>query len=341
MFQTDFHVFLQSFENEYLTGFMRLITSLGYQEFFMVLLTTILFVIDFKKGFILLMILFWTAGITLFLKEHFHLPRPFHVDNRVQFLDSKLPNKTNFNFSEMGAKTFWEVLPVEVLDEVRKTKTIAHGFPSGHTSIAFALWGALILLFRRKWVALLSISMILLIPFSRLYLGVHFIADVLGGYAIGGIVLLLFWLTILSKKRLQPFLEKVTLPIGFNVRTLFLLISPFVFLFPLTLSPERMQLPGSMFGYGLSFCLLAYKGFPEIGGSWGQKIGRMVVAILLYLGINFVFNQGMSYIGIDDNMLINFIRFAIEGFIFLWVAVELNMKIGWFERMQKRHFKSV
>jgi len=341
MFQTDFHIFLQSFENEYLTGFMRLITSLGYLEFFMVFLTVILFVIDFKKGFILLMILFWTAGITLFLKEHFHLPRPFHVDNRVQFLDGKLRNDTAFDFSEMGAKAFWELLPVEVLDEVRKTKAIAYGFPSGHTSIAVALWGALILLFRKKWVAMISIAMMLLIPFSRMYLGVHFIADVLGGYAIGAIVLFLSWLIILRDKELQPYLQKARLPLGFRWRTVFLLLSPFVFIYPMTLSPAMMQLPGSMFGYGLSFCLLAYKGFPEIGGSWGQKIGRMLVAILLYLGINFAFNQGMSYIGRPDSMIINFLRFTIEGFIFLWVAVELNMKFGWFERMQKRHLRSV
>jgi hypothetical protein len=128
MFQTDFHVFLQSFENEFLTGFMRFITALGYIEFFMVFLTVILFVIDFKKGFILLLILFWTGGITFFLKEHFDLPRPFHVDSRVQFLDGKLDNGASFEFSEMGAKAFWDVLPIEVLDEIRKEKDFAHGF---------------------------------------------------------------------------------------------------------------------------------------------------------------------------------------------------------------------
>jgi membrane-associated phospholipid phosphatase len=333
MFQTDFHVFLQSFENEFLTGFMRFITALGYIEFFMVFLTVILFVIDFKKGFILLLILFWTGGITFFLKEHFDLPRPFHVDSRVQFLDGKLDNGASFEFSEMGAKAFWDVLPIEVLDEIRKEKDFAHGFPSGHTSIALALWGALILLFRRRWVTILSVSLILLIPFSRMYLGVHFIADVLGGYVVGAVILFLFWLAILKKNRLQPYLEKATLPMGINLRTLFLLLSPV--LFYVLLPTKLMQLPGSMFGYGLSYCLLAQKGFPEKGGSWGQKIGRMLLAIGLYLAINFGFNQAIIYLGLQEHKLANFIRFAIEGFIFLWVAVELNIKLGWFERMKR------
>ena len=334
MFQTDFHVYLQSFENEYLTGFMRLITALGYLEFFMIFLTIILFIIDFKKGFILLLVLFWTAGITLYLKEYFHLPRPFHVDDRVKFLDGKLRNDATFDFSEMGAEAFWDVLPGEVLEEVRKTDEIAFGFPSGHTSIAVALWGALLFLFRRRWIAALAISLMLLIPFSRLYLGVHFVADVLGGYLIGAIILLAFWLGILREKRLQPYLNKAKLALNFSWRTLFLLALPLVFLF--VLSAEMMILPGSMFGYGLSFCLLGQKGFPEKGGSWGQKIGRMLVAIVLYLGINFAFSKGIEALAWEQNLIANFIRYAIEGFIFLWVAVELNMKIGWFERMTER-----
>ncbi|MFT4758102.1 MAG: membrane-associated phospholipid phosphatase [Paraglaciecola sp.] len=334
MFQTHFHVFLQSFENEFLTGFMRLLTAVGYIEFFMVFLTVILFIVDFKKGFILLLILFWTAGITLFLKEHFNLPRPFHVDSRVQFLDAKLDNGASFEFSEMGAKAFWDILPIEVLEKIRQAKEFAHGFPSGHTSIALALWGGLILLFRKQWVTILSVSLILLIPFSRMYLGVHFIADILGGYAVGGLILFLFWLIILKKNRLPPYLEKATLPMGLNLRTIFLLLSPLLFYF--ILPTKLMQLPGSMFGYGLSFCLLAQKGFPEKGGSWGQKTGRMLLAISLYLAINFGFNQTIILLSWEEIKIANFIRYAVEGFIFLWVAVELNVRFGWFERMKTR-----
>lgn len=72
-------------------------------------------------------------------------------------------------------------------------------FPSGHATIAIAFYGfCAYVLFRAltkwKWkinVAAVSIIVIALIGFSRLYLGVHYVSDVWGGYLIGALWLLL------------------------------------------------------------------------------------------------------------------------------------------------------
>ncbi len=72
-------------------------------------------------------------------------------------------------------------------------------FPSGHATIAIAFYGFLIYLLLikiknkivRKILWLGGITLIFLIGFSRLYLGVHFVSDVLVGYLIG-----LLWLII-------------------------------------------------------------------------------------------------------------------------------------------------
>ncbi len=75
----------------------------------------------------------------------------------------------------------------------------AHGqsFPSGHSMTSVVAYGALLLIFmpviskRLRLTAVWSvIALCLAIGFSRLALGVHFITDVLGGYALG-----LAWLT--------------------------------------------------------------------------------------------------------------------------------------------------
>jgi len=67
-----------------------------------------------------------------------------------------------------------------------------YAFPSGHATIAVGVWGVLVLLvalrlvgWRRWCLVALGVSLVLLIGFSWLYLGVHDPSDVLGGYLLG------------------------------------------------------------------------------------------------------------------------------------------------------------
>jgi membrane-associated phospholipid phosphatase len=68
-----------------------------------------------------------------------------------------------------------------------------YSFPSGHSTAATAAYGALVFLLwpsagtARRRVALVAaaVCLIALIGFSRLYLGVHYLSDVLGGFALG------------------------------------------------------------------------------------------------------------------------------------------------------------
>lgn len=74
-------------------------------------------------------------------------------------------------------------------------------FPSGHATTSMILWGTLIFLLplriKPKSLALtLQIALgclIFLIGISRIYLGVHFPTDILGGYCLGLSWLLLTW----------------------------------------------------------------------------------------------------------------------------------------------------
>ena len=73
-----------------------------------------------------------------------------------------------------------------------------YSFPSGHATVSIAVYGALCLVLLRRLtgparVVCLAAAVLLvsLIGFSRLYLGVHFLSDVLAGYSAG-----LAWLAL-------------------------------------------------------------------------------------------------------------------------------------------------
>lgn len=74
-----------------------------------------------------------------------------------------------------------------------------YSFPSGHATIAMVLYSTLALLAAgwmgrwetRIYIFLGSAAMIALVGFSRLYLGVHYLSDVLAGFALGAM-----WVTL-------------------------------------------------------------------------------------------------------------------------------------------------
>lgn len=67
------------------------------------------------------------------------------------------------------------------------------GFPSQHTASYVVFWGILMITTNSKLLKLLGLLMILMVGISRVYLGEHTVIDVIGGYVIGFMVLVLSW----------------------------------------------------------------------------------------------------------------------------------------------------
>jgi len=85
-------------------------------------------------------------------------------------------------------------------------------FPSGHASASIALYGALALLaarWLRSWSARAAClgaaaALVALIGFSRLYLGVHYLSDVLAGFSLGLVWLAACTLFVILLRRERP-----------------------------------------------------------------------------------------------------------------------------------------
>jgi membrane-associated phospholipid phosphatase len=97
---------------------------------------------------------------------------------------------------------------VSHLDDAPPTSS----FPSGHTAAALVLYGALAIIAlrvtRRGWLRRLAVVVGVAIPLcvalARLYRGMHFPTDVLGGAVLGLAWLMIAWAIVLRRRRDEP-----------------------------------------------------------------------------------------------------------------------------------------
>jgi undecaprenyl-diphosphatase len=167
----------------WLDGPMRIVTALGYYWFVLLLLVVIV-IFFYQRGWRLsaILLLVSTAGsavLTTVLKSVFQRARPELFDSGYH---------ASF-----------------------------YSFPSGHATVAVGLYGMLtvVLAYRlrgtARWaVAVSGILVVVLIGFSRLYLGVHYPTDVAAGYlaallwlvCVGAVYVL--WLSVQRLRAVEP-----------------------------------------------------------------------------------------------------------------------------------------
>lgn len=154
----DLILAVQAFSNSALDAFFKAITFLGNREGYLLILTAVFWSVDRRWGMRLLLLTMFSSWGNEALKSLLDLPRPDPT------LVRQLVSEASF------------------------------GFPSNHAQTGgVVLWGYLASRVRRGWFTALAVLMALLVGFSRVYLGIHFPQDVLGGWLLGGLALLL-WL---------------------------------------------------------------------------------------------------------------------------------------------------
>ena len=143
---------------DWLRAPMQFFTSLGYQNFYLLILPLLYWCVDARLGLRVGLILITSSGINDLFKLAFAGPRPYWVSALVK------PFSAESSF----------------------------GVPSGHAQHAVSVWGMMALYLRKSWALIVAIALMFLIGFSRIYLGVHFPHDVILGWLIGAVLLALF-----------------------------------------------------------------------------------------------------------------------------------------------------
>jgi undecaprenyl-diphosphatase len=147
----QFLYFLENIRFPLLNELMLLITRFGEETAFLVTALVVFWCVDKKRGYYILAVGFLGTILNQFLKLLCKIPRPWVLD----------PD--------------FEPIPGS------KEAATGYSFPSGHSQSAVGTFGGLAVTAKEKTLRWIFAAICLLVPFSRMYLGVHTPADVLVG----------------------------------------------------------------------------------------------------------------------------------------------------------------
>lgn len=276
----DIIVSIQAVHNPALDGFFNALTFMGEADFYLLIFPLIIWAFNKSIGQRAVFLIFFGLTVNAWVKDIFGHPRPFE----------------------------W---PSPADSPVLDLNQNAHGpgLPSGHTQASLMLWYYLAYHFKKRWLWVLATILFVLISFSRVYLGVHFPTDLLGGIILGLIMLLLF---IKFEDRLVDKLwaQSVWLQVGLAI------IIPLVLII---IYPHRDAVAAlsALSGFSLGIIIDRQIIHFDVTGSIIQKVLRYAIGIItlviIYMGIEAFQPDPDQAMYVPVRM----VRYIIAGF---WVS---------------------
>jgi membrane-associated phospholipid phosphatase len=284
---------------------MKFFTFLGFEDFFFLVLPLVYWSIDAGLGLRIALILATSNYLNSIVKLLFAAPRPYWVSTQVE------PFSVESTF----------------------------GIPSGHAQNAAALWGIMAARVNQRWAWVVSSILIFLIGFSRLYLGMHFVHDVVAGWLIGFVILfafLKFWDPVAAWLKTKTLSQQVM--IAFLVSLIMIAggilsgVPLNAYVFPVDWRDNALRagpLPdpisleslvtsaASFFGLASGAAWIASRGGYETSGPIEKRALRYVIGLvgimILWFGLGQLFPRGEEIVP----LILRYIRYSLVG---LWIT---------------------
>jgi len=273
-----------SIRTEWLTPIMKIFTFLGDEEFFLLFLPLAYWL--WRKNIMgrAGMVLLFTFVLNAIIKGTFQIPRPETIEHLVQADD-------------------WS-------------------FPSGHAQSSMVLWGWLAWELKDKRTYVIAALLIAGVGFSRIYLGVHYPTDVLGGFLIGLLTLLLYgWLL-----KLKPTSWLYLGPTRQSIIIFVLLMGLFMLLSEL--SEVALKGGAAFIGFAAGYLhekkYLACSFKPGMNLVLSKTVLGIVGILLVWMGLKQIFVS----MGYTTDMAL-FIRYTLLGAWISFGAPFLFCHFGW------------
>ena len=289
-FEINILRFFRNISNNFLDFLMEVFSFLGEQFVVVIILALIYFIYDKKVGRKIAFVIFTSINLNGIIKGTVQRIRPFVYDLN--------------------------------LDPARLETATGYSFPSGHTQNSSTVFYTVSNHFKKNYLWIITILITILIGFSRIFLGVHYVTDVIVGMALG--ILCAFLFSYLYEKFATNFKNELILYIS-----TFIISIPFVFIFfkkdykEIEVFKDFYKSFALYFGYICAFIIDEKFINFDNNVSFKTKAVRLFGAGICYILINY----GLKLILPVDNIFFVALRYFCITFITLGIYPLLFKKI--------------
>lgn len=185
-----FLYFLESIRNPFLDWFFATVTHLGEEIYFLLIAIIFFWCVSKREGYYILITGLVGTVVNQVAKLFFRVPRPWVLDKNFEIIESAREEATGYSF------------------------------PSGHTQNVAGTYGAVAAAKPGRFRTAICVTLIVLVAFSRMYLGVHTPLDVVVSLIVALALVLLLRPMFTTEERFKKFMPwivvgSVVLSLGF------------------------------------------------------------------------------------------------------------------------------